>query len=197
MLESMIESSQPTRAEVSDVSTAVFSGADAVMLSAETASGAYPVEAVQMMDRIARVAEAHMFATNRFDGDTGEAAPGSPLPRAIARSTAQLSRDLRLRAIVVLPSDGAGTTARVMAAARPGAPVVGVASSLKGMWQMSLLWGVIPRLVKPEEMDDPNALSSRLAQQLELAEPGQRILSVEGFRGGDETDTPRLTVLTV
>ena len=197
MLESMIESSQPTRAEVSDVSTAVFSGADAVMLSAETASGEHPVDAVQMMDRIARVAEAHMFATNRFDGDTGEAAPGSPLPKAVARSTAQLSRDLGLRAIVVLPSDGAGTTARIMAAARPGSPVVGVASTLKGMWQMSLLWGVIPRLVKPDELEDPSSLARGLAVQLDLAEPGHRVLCVEGFRDGDAPDAPRITVLTI
>jgi pyruvate kinase len=137
-----------------------------------------------------------MFAENRFSGDTGGAAPGSPLAAAIARSTAQLSRDLRLRAIVVLSSGGTAT-ARVMSAARPGAPVVGAAATLRTMLQMGLLWGVIPRLVQAGEMDDPDGLARRLAVQLDLAEPGQRILCVEGFHEGTEADTPRLTVLTV
>src|SRR5206468_9045246 len=104
MLESMIEHPQPTRAEVSDVSTAVFSGADAVMLSAETASGLYPLRSVEMMDRIARQAEGLQWSEGAFRRNTEPAEDYAPIPLhvSIARATAQLSRDLGVRAIVVL-----------------------------------------------------------------------------------------------
>ncbi len=197
MLESMIESAQPTRAEVSDVATAVFGGADAVMLSAETASGRYPVRAVEMMDRIARQAEAHLFATSRFrlDHDSGPA--GSPVAESVAQATAQLSRDLKLRAIVVVSTGGTGATARVMSAARPGAPVIGAVAAERTLLQMSLLWGVVPCAVEAAELATPDDLARRLALKLDLAVPGDRVLVVEGFREGGATDTPRLTVLTL
>jgi pyruvate kinase len=195
MLESMIEHPQPTRAEVSDVSTAVFSGADAVMLSAETASGAYPVEAVSMMDRIARNVEAHIFAERRFRDEAVVVDPppgASPVAEAVGISVAQLSRDLRCRAIVVVSVGGTGATARVMSAARPGSPIVGAAATLRGMLQQSLLWGVVPRLVQAAELEDPAELARRVAQQLDLAAEGERILLVQGFE-----QTPSITVLNV
>ncbi len=99
MLESMIEHPRPTRAEVSDVSHAVFAGADAVMLSAETASGAYPVKAVEMMDRVARQVEGWQWIEGAFRSITeGERERPAPLPlrEAVARSTAQLSRNLQV-----------------------------------------------------------------------------------------------------
>jgi pyruvate kinase len=196
MLESMIEHAQPTRAEVSDVSTAVFSGTDAVMLSAETASGAHPIEAVAMMDRIARQVEAHLFAERRFRAEGADpvpAAPGaSPLAEAVGVAVAQLSRDLRCRAIVVASVGGTGATARVMSAARPGAPIVGLAATLRGMLQQSLLWGVVPRLVQQAELEDPEELARRVAGQLDLASAGDRILLVRGFEA-----SPSITVLNV
>ncbi len=196
MLESMIEQPQPTRAEVSDVATAVFGGVDAVMLSAETASGAHPVRAVEMMDRIARQAEAHLFAEGRF-GRGEQLAIGSPLADSVARATAQLSRDLRLRGIVVISTGGTGATSRVMSAARPAAPVVGVAASPHAVLQMTLLWGVIPYRVEPQELALPEELARRLVRELDLATTGDRVLVVEGFREGGDDDTPRLTVLGV
>jgi pyruvate kinase len=195
MLESMIEAASPTRAEVSDVSTAVFSGADAVMLSAETASGAYPIEAVAMMDRIARQVEAHIFAERRFRDDAAVADPppgASPLAEAVGVAVAQLSRDLRCRAIVVVSQGGTGATARVMSAARPGSPIVGLAATLRGMLQQSLLWGVVPRLVQPAEIEEPEELARRVAVQLDLAAEGERILLVQGFER-----VPSITVLNV
>ncbi|MDQ1444786.1 MAG: pyruvate kinase [Acidimicrobiaceae bacterium] len=195
MLESMIEHAQPTRAEVSDVSTAVFSSADAVMLSAETASGSYPVEAVAMMDRIARQVEAHVFAERRFRAEGGDPVPAagsSPVAEAVGVAVAQLSRDLRCRAIVVVSLGGTGATARVMSAARPGAPIVGAAATLRGMLQQSLLWGVVPRLVQAAEIEEPEELAKRVAGQLDLAGAGDRILLVKGFE-----QSPSITVLEV
>ena len=125
MLESMIEHPRPTRAEVSDVSHAVFAGADAVMLSAETASGAYPVKAVEMMDRVARQVEGWQWIEGAFRSITiGEHERPAPLPLriAVARSTAQLSRDLQVRAVVVRTQKG--TSATVVAATRPAAPII-------------------------------------------------------------------------
>ena len=199
MLESMTSSTQPTRAEVSDVSTAVFSEADAVMLSVETASGGHPVEAVQMMDRIARRIEAHLFAQRRFRPDGAEPLPGSsPLAVAVARATAQLSRDLHCRAIVVVaPDRGTDATVRVMSAARPGAPVVAALASTRATLQTNVLWGVIPALMDPADLSDSPQAARRLARRLGLAEFGEHVLVVEGFREDAEEDAPRIGVIRV
>src|SRR5262249_36556389 len=144
MLESMIEHARPTRAEVSDVSYAVYSGTDAVMLSAETAAGAFPVLAVEMMDRVARQVEGYQWDEGAFGllGDKGAAGTRRlPPDRAVARATAQMSRDLRVRCIVVLSRTG--TTAMVVAAARPAAPIVALTTEVATCRRMSLLWGVV------------------------------------------------------
>src|SRR5262249_1595413 len=104
MLESMVVNPRPTRAEVSDVSGAVFAGADAVTLSAEPASGAHPAAGVGVMDRVAREVEAWQWAAGEFRSiteDDPEARPPLPLRLAVARATAALSRDLRVRAVAV------------------------------------------------------------------------------------------------
>ena len=108
MLESMVHQPRPTRAEVSDVALAVRSGADAVMLSAESAAGSYPVASVAMMDTIARETEAYLWQQGHFGG-LASAEPVSPplaTEDALARSTAQLSRDLRVRGILVVSRSG-------------------------------------------------------------------------------------------
>ncbi len=191
MLESMVEHPRPTRAEVSDVSTAVFGGADAVMLSAETASGRYPVGAVAMMDRVAREVEGYLWSENGFRSDAAAPRTGSSfvLHEAMGRSTAQLSRDLQVRAIVVLSRTG--TTARMVSSARPAAPVLAATGSATVARQMTLLWGVVPCLVAPEALADFEALATRLALGSGLAQTGQRILIVTGGdfpQGGGPTD---------
>jgi pyruvate kinase len=193
MLESMIEHPQPTRAEVSDVSTAVFSSADAVMLSAETAAGAFPVRAVEMMDRIARRIEASQWAQGVFRIDSIEPRDEIPMHAAVARSTAQLSRDLRVRAIITLDRDL--TAARVVASARPAAPLIVVSDDASACRQANLLWGVLP-IFLADAVDDPIALARRLALELGLAEPGQFILLVTGLGPGAPSDTaPAITAL--
>jgi pyruvate kinase len=195
MLETMIEHPQPTRAEVSDVATAVFDSADAVMLSAETASGRYPLRAVAIMDRIARHAEASQWAEALFGRPETSSTDEIALPDAISRSTAQLSRDLRVRCILVLSKGGA--TAEVVAGSRPAAPVVAVTTDLPTWRHMNLLWGVVPVLVEEGDLDDPHALARRLAVELGLAETGQYILVVAGFGRTPAQRAPSVTVITV
>jgi pyruvate kinase len=197
MLESMIEHPQPTRAEVSDVSHAAFSGADAVMLSAETASGKYPVRAVEVMDRVARQAEGYLWAEGAFGSITDVAEVERPVPLhvAVARSTALLSRDLQVRSIVVLSQSGA--TAAVVAAARPAAPVLAVTDDPGTYRRMALLWGVVPVRVDAGELAAPHALARRLAAGFGLAEKGQYILILSGFTRDPETGAPSLTALCV
>lgn len=196
MLESMVEKPRPTRAEVSDVALAVRSGADAVMLSAESATGKYPVQAVEMMDTIARETEAYLWHTGGFRvlSKPADAQPDSkaPMPaeEALARAMAQLSRDIQARAIVVISKSG--RTAQVMSASRPAAPIVATSPDSGICRKTGLLWGIIPRLVEEKEFDRPEDLARRLARDLGLGVEGQNVLLVRGF-GND----PSLAVVTL
>jgi pyruvate kinase len=194
MLESMIQNPRPTRAEVSDVSGAVFSGTDAVMLSAETAMGQYPVGAVEMMDRVARQVEGWQWLQDGFLSLTeGDARREPPLPLriAVARSTAQLCLDLKVQAVVVRTKRG--TSAAVVSATRPSAPVVALTMDQSVRRRLHLLWGVIPRLISADDFEHPQAAARREVQALGLATPGQVILFLAGF-GKRE---PTITALTV
>jgi pyruvate kinase len=198
MLESMIANPRPTRAEVSDVSHAVTSGADAVMLSAETATGAFPVAAVEMMDAVAREAEGRLWNVGAF-GSIGSPVAGAaepvPLEAAVSRATAQLSRDLKVRAIQVISMSG--HTATMVCGARPAAPVLAVSTDPRTCRRMNLLWGTLPIPVSEEDLRDRHGLARRLALQLGLAERGDHILLVRGFSSEPELNTPTVTVLTV
>lgn len=196
MLDSMIENARPTRAEVADVSLTVSSGADAVMLSGETAVGRYPVQAVQMMDRIARQTESYLWRHGAF-GSFSQDHITRPLPFGVAvgNATALLSRDLRVRMIFVVSPWG--ISAREVSAARPSAPVVAVSSQDATCRRMGLLWGVIPVRVGPGEIDDPISLSSQMAKDLDFAESGDHILLVRGFHIDPEKNAPTITVLGV
>ena len=197
MLESMIEHARPTRAEVSDVSNAVMSGTDALMLSGESAVGAHPVLSVEMMDRIARQAEGYLWEESRFERFHREPAGEPPIPfgDAVARSTAQLSRDLRVRAIVVVSQSG--MSAATMSAARPAAPVVCVSSCAATCRRMRLLWGSIPWHTYDAELADAVSLSRSVTRWLGLARPGHYILLVRWFSADPVRNTPSITLLTV
>ena len=197
MLESMIDNPRPTRAEVSDVSTAVLGGADAVMLSGETASGAHPVAAVRMMDRIARQTEGYLWRQGAFAAF--EAAEGGtpPLPfgDAVARAVAQLSRDLRPRAILVV-SQG-GMSAATVSAARPAAPVIMVSASAATCRRMNLLWGAVPVLVDAARLDDEAGMARELVASMALASAGEYVLLVRGFNREYQRNTPTITLIGV
>ena len=196
MLESMIENARPTRAEVSDVSHAVISGADAIMLSAETASGSYPVLTVEMMHRIAHQAEGFLWQEGAF-GQLGSRRSSPPLPfgEAMARATATLSRDLLVRAIFVISMSG--MSASSTCSARPSAPVVAISSHPAICRRNALIWGAIPYLAESSELDNSIELSRRLARDLNLASSGEYVLLVQGFSANPMDSTPSVTLLSV
>ena len=195
MLESMIEQARPTRAEATDVAWAVLSGADAVMLSAETATGAHPLLAVEILDRIARKVESHQWLEGAFGAvvEPAEASPPLPLHVAVARATGQLSRDLRVR-MVVVPSRS-GVTARMMAAARPAAPIVAVSSDAGVCRRLSLLWGVVPHVAEAADLAHLPDLARRAARDLGLAAHGEFLLLVYGFGADGSEVAPVITAL--
>jgi pyruvate kinase len=148
MLESMIEHVRPTRAEVSDVATAIFDDADAIMLSAETATGRYPVETVRVMARIAeRVEEA---------APLGEGRRHRPevleFPEAIADAASHAARDLRARAIIAFTQSG--FSARLMSQERPGVPIIALTPFPEVQRRLGLCWGVTARLIHKFQTTD-------------------------------------------
>ncbi len=177
MLESMTSQPTPTRAEASDVANAVYEGADAVMLSAETAAGQYPLEAVQVMDRIIerverdprwpRLMDAEHAGMDDVDADALVAAARKA---ADAASTA---------CIVVFTT--LGGTARRMARERPLQPVIALTPSPDTARRLTLVWGLEPRLGRqPSSMEDVTEEAVRHAVDAGLAQPGQRILILAG-----------------
>lgn len=149
MLDSMMQHPRPTRAEAADVANAVYDGTSAIMLSGETASGKYPVEAVRMMDCIARRTEADIDYKKRFF--TIQRKEDPDITDAICHATVTTSYDLNAKAILALTTSG--KTARMISRYRPDCRILGGTSSLKTLHQLCLSWGVTPILL--EEKDDP------------------------------------------
>ncbi len=181
MLESMISNPVPTRAEVSDVATAIFEGADAVMLSAESAAGNYPVEAVAMMDRIAQQVERD--PTYR-DVIQAQRTPPEPTGAdAIAAAAREIAETLDLSAIVCWTSSGA--TGLRMARERPKPPIVAISPNVSTGRRLSLVWGVHCVVAQDaRDQDDMVNRASRIAFHEAFAGSGQRIIIVAGVPRG-------------
>jgi pyruvate kinase len=143
MLASMVSSPRPTRAEVTDVANAILDGTDAVMLSDETASGQYPVESVQMLDRVAVKVEPSIDSDDfiKEDHDVRLEKMGASITRAVAI----LARDQKAKAIVALTQGG--STARLVSHYRQPVPVIGMTSRMTTYRQLTLSWGVTPALI--------------------------------------------------
>jgi len=138
MLESMITSPPPTRAEVSDVATAIYDGADAVMLSAESAAGQYPIEAVTMMDRIANSVERDPAFAARVHFTQTQLEP--TIADALAGSARHIAQTISATVMVCYTSSG--STARRIARERPPVPVLAMSASMITARRMGLIWGV-------------------------------------------------------
>lgn len=196
MLESMIKHARPTRAEVTDISNAVTQGTDAVMLSAETAAGAHPVEAVKIMDRIIRQTEAHLWQSGAYASSvkTVQQAP-IPIWDAMANAVGNMTYNLGVKAILVMSQSGMSVAS--MVSTRPAAPVVAITGNEQVCRRMALLWSVIPILKEEAGSTNPNRLARQAALELELAEKGKYVLLVRGFHSNDEMNTPTMTALMV
>ncbi len=197
MLESMITHSRPTRAEVGDVANAAETGTDAVMLSAETASGRYPLAAVQTMDRVLRETERHQWQEGRFGSVVfGDRRKGDYSTReAIAHAAQTLCSDLKLQAMVIPTSSG--TTARVLAAHRAIAPMVGVCDLPAICRRLSLHWGIVPVFRQRPTIEDWRRLCADINPYCSLTRPGHAVLVVSGFRDDPKQSEPVLKIMSL
>jgi pyruvate kinase len=194
MLESMIVAPAPTRAEVSDVATAVFDGADAVMLSAESAVGKYPVEAVATMDRVAIEVERdplyeRIIHAQRIDPE----ATGVDAISAAARTVAET---LNLAAIVCYTASGA--TSLRAARERPPQPILALTPIAATGRRLAVVWGLHCVVTgDPQDLDDMVARACRIAYQEGFAVPGQRVIISAGVPLGTPGATNMLRVAFV
>ncbi|ETR78601.1 pyruvate kinase [Afipia sp. P52-10] len=194
MLESMIQSPVPTRAEVSDVSTAVFEGADAVMLSAESAAGKFPVEAVATMNRIGE--EVERDPTYRSVINSQRAEPEATAGDAIADAARQIAETLDLSAIVCWTDSG--STALRVARERPRSPVVAITPKIQTGRKISLVWGVHCVIAEDaHDLDDMVSRASRIAFRDGFARAGQRVIIVAGVPLGTPGATNMLRIAYV
>ena len=194
MLESMIQAPVPTRAEVSDVATAVFEGADAVMLSAESASGDFPVEAVETMDRIAIEVELDPNYKNIMHAQRTE--PESTGADAISAAARQIAETLNLAAICCYTSSGA--TAMRAARERPQTPIIALSPVLPTARRLSLVWGLhCVAGPEPGTFEDMIHHACRVALREGFAQPHERIIVTAGVPLGKPGATNMLRVAFV
>jgi pyruvate kinase len=194
MLESMISSPVPTRAEVSDVATAIFDGADAVMLSAESASGQYPIEAVSTMNRIAEEVENEpMYLASLHVLRTEPEHTGAD---AIAAAVRQIAETLDLPAIVCWTSSG--STGLRVSRERPKSPIVALSPIVNAGRKLSVVWGIHCVIAEDaHDQDDMVERACRLAFKEGFAKAGQRVLVVAGVPLGTPGATNFLRIAFV
>ena len=194
MLESMINSPVPTRAEVSDVATAIFEGADAVMLSAESAAGQYPVEAVSMMNRIAE--EVENDPTYRGIISAQKPPPEATGADAIADAATNIADTLDLAAVICWTSSG--STGLRVARERPKPPIVALSPNILTGRRLSLVWGVHCVITEDaHDQDDMVERASRIAFKEGFAKAGQRVIIVAGVPLGTPGATNMLRIAYV
>jgi pyruvate kinase len=177
MLESMINNPVPTRAEVSDVATAIFEGADAVMLSAESAAGQYPIEAVSTMNRIAEEAETDALYRDIIDAQRSQ--PEATGSDAIADAARQIAKTLELPAIACWTFSG--STVMRVARERPQSPIIAISPNVATGRRLAVAWGVHCIVAEDaRDLDDMVDRACRLAFREGFVRAGQRILIVAG-----------------
>ncbi|MBL0891340.1 MAG: pyruvate kinase [Gemmatimonadaceae bacterium] len=195
MLESMIDNPRPTRAEASDVANAILDGTDAVMLSAETAAGHYPRLAVEAMRRIIREIETRPRPGNLSRSER-RAMSGVNTEEAIAAATVAAVRMMDAPLVVVFTKSG--FTARIVASHRPSVPILALTDEPRVCRQLSLVWGVVPRLVPTARgYDHMVAMALREALDLNLVTKGDRVLVTAGVPFDVPGTTNLLKVETV
>jgi pyruvate kinase len=175
MLESMVSSPEPTRAEASDVANAVLDGTSAVMLSGETAVGEYPVEAVAYMDRIARAVEPSMD----YRHEIPTAAQKPTIGGAMSNAACDVAE--ALRAVAILVPTFSGATASAVARLRPRRPIVALTHIEWAQRQMALEWGVTPvHIPEAPDVEELWEVSVSAAREAGLIQPGDRVVITAG-----------------
>ena len=192
MLDSMFTAPTPTRAEASDVATAIYDGADAVMLSAESATGQYPREAVEMMDRIIRSTERHKLYRSIIEAS--EPGEEHTAPHAIAAAAADLTEVIEAPAIVAFTSSG--TTAARIARKRPPVPILAMTPDLAVSRRLCLLWGAHSILSgNVHSYEEMVTRSAETAMAEDFARPPDQIVVVAGIPFGQAGTTNNLRVI--
>src|SRR6516225_3085445 len=193
MLESMVHSPTPTRAEASDVATAVYDGTDAVMLSAESASGDYPVEAVTIMDRILKSVEADPLYRRLMDASRRE--PEATTADAISAAARQCAHTL---AAAIVTYTNTGSTTLRAARERPDVEILCLTPNLNTARRMTLTWGVHPvHAEDAHSFADMVQRAVRIARQQKIAQPGQRLVITAGVPFGTPGATNILRIAYV
>jgi pyruvate kinase len=195
MLQSMIEHPRPTRAEASDVANAILDGTDAVMLSGETAVGAYPIEAARMMHVIAANAEEHLPQDHwqLFSMGDQQSQRSFTVTEAISLATVEIA--LAVGASAIVTSTVSGATARMVARHRPGVPIIAATPNPVTWRRLALVWGVQPALVEDfENTDDMIRLTVEAASQLGVVSWGDTLVITAGIPLGGEGQTNFLKV---
>jgi pyruvate kinase len=190
MLESMIQSPVPTRAEVSDVATAVYEGADAIMLSAESAAGKFPIEAVSTMNRIGEEVERDPIYRSVLNAQRAQPEP------TIADAARQVAETLDLSAIICWTSSG--STALRVARERPKPPVVAITPNLATGRKLSAVWGVHCVVAEDaKDLDDMVSRAGSIAFRDGFAKAGQRVIIVAGVPLGAPGATNMVRIASV
>jgi len=180
MLQSMVENASPTRAEVSDVANAIFDGTDAVMLSAETSVGKYPLGAVHTMNHVAEVTEAYLLGKARQENWSAPRAADSAPAAALARGAWRIVSDIGAKLVVIWSQTGA--TARVFSKHHFPVPIVALSSDTRTLRKMAMNYGVVPvKMHAPDDMTSTIAATDALVLGLKLAAAGDRIVIVAGW----------------
>lgn len=195
MLESMVSHPNPTRAEITDVANAVFDGTSAVMLSAESAMGQYPVRAVEVMSRIARQAEKDAFAQDAYKGIRYDI-DAEDTTNAICDAACTTARDIKAAAIIAVTKSG--QTAKRMSKFRPQVPIAAATPVEKTFHQLSLSWGVYPvKAIMQSSTDDLFMHAIDCAKQIDLVDDGDVVVITGGVPLGTAGTTNILKVQVV
>ncbi|KAI4453902.1 pyruvate kinase [Holotrichia oblita] len=193
MLESMVSSPRPTRAEISDVANAIYDGTSAIMLSGETAIGKYPVEAVITMAKIAEKAESSIDYKHRFHTSSAEI---KKISSAVSRSTVAASFDLDAKAIIAVSKSG--ETVRKISRFRPKCPIIGATTCSKAYNQLAMNWGVVPIMAQMQpNSDELFAHSIECAKKSGLVGKNDLVIIAAGVPVGasGNTNTMRIEVI--
>lgn len=194
MLRSMMENPRPTRAEATDVANAILDGTDVLMLSDETAMGRYPIEAVRILDRIARATEPNIDWSHFMEDPISESLP--PTEAAISRSACWLAHDLSSAAIVAFTSSG--STARLVSRLRPSHPIIALTPHDSTQRQLGLSWGVIPvKVVAAQDTDEMFSMAGTWVLKNEIVQKGDNIILTAGVPVYMRGSTNLLKVITI